>query len=87
MDTAEAIKSRRSIRNYQDRPLERELLMRVLEAGRLAPSARNLQEWKFIVVSDPKKRQELSGAARGQTFMAQAPVVNRRLWNCDRICR
>ena len=70
METTEAIKSRRSIRNYQDRPIEPELLLHVLEAGRLAPSARNLQEWKFIVVSDPKKRQDLSEAAKGQTFVA-----------------
>jgi nitroreductase len=75
MEIMEAIRSRRSIRSYQDRPIEDEKLARVLEAGRLAPSARNLQEWKFIVVRDKDKRQELSTAARGQTFVEQAPVV------------
>jgi nitroreductase len=75
MEIMEAIRSRRSIRNYQDRPIEQEKLIRVLEAGRQAPSARNLQDWKFIVVKDKEKRQKLSEAAKGQAFVAQAPVV------------
>jgi hypothetical protein len=75
MDITEAIRARRSIRSYQDRPIEQEKLMRVLDAGRLAPSARNLQDWKFIVVKDKEKRQRLSEAARGQAFVAQAPVT------------
>ena len=46
----EAIRSRRSIRSYQDRPVEQDELNLILEAGRLAPSARNLQDWRFVVV-------------------------------------
>ena len=75
MDIMEAITSRRSIRSYQDRPVEQDKLNLILEAGRLAPSARNLQDWRFVVVQDKDKRQELSTAARGQAFVAQAPVV------------
>lgn len=75
MEIKEAIRSRRSIRNYQDRPIEQDKLARVLEAGRLAPSARNLQEWKFVVVIDKEKRQKLSEAAMGQPYVASAPVV------------
>ena len=75
MEITEAIRSRRSIRNYQDRPIEQEKLMRILEAGRLAPSARNLQDWKFIVVRDKAKRQRLSEAAMGQPHLAKAPAV------------
>lgn len=75
MEIKEAIRARRSIRNYQDRPIEQEKLARVLEAGRLAPSARNLQEWKFVVVRDKEKRQKLSEAAMGQPYVASAPVV------------
>ena len=71
----EAIRARRSIRVYQDRPIEEEKLRRVLEAGRLAPSARNLQDWKFIIVRDKNKRQRLSVVALDQSFVAQAPVV------------
>ena len=75
MDIMEAIRSRRSIRAYQDRPVEQDKLNHILEAGRLAPSARNLQDWRFVVVQDKDKRQELSAAARGQAFVVQAPVV------------
>jgi nitroreductase len=46
-----------------------------MDAGRLAPSARNLQDWKFIVVKDKEKRQRLSEAAMGQPYVATAPVV------------
>jgi nitroreductase len=75
MNVIDAIKVRRSIRAYQDRQVEEEKLLVVLEAGRLAPSARNLQDWKFIIVRDKEKRQSLSVAAKGQPFVAQAPVV------------
>ena len=51
------------------------MLLKVLEAGRLTPSTRNFQDWKFIVVLDKEKRQRLSVAAKKQTFVAQAPVV------------
>ena len=46
----------------------------MLEAARLAPSARNRQEWRFIVVRDEKLRRELARAAHGQDFVAEAPV-------------
>src|SRR5512136_2542941 len=75
MNVMDVIKARRSIRAYQDRPVEDEKLLRVLEAGRLAPSARNLQDWKLIVVRDKNKRQRLSVVAMDQSFVAQAPVV------------
>lgn len=55
--------------------MDDETLNVVLEAGRLAPSARNMQDWKFIVVRDPALRRRLSEAARGQSFVGQAPVV------------
>ena len=75
MELMQAIRARRSIRNYLDRPVEEEKLLAVLEAGRLAPSARNMQDWRFIVVSDPATRQRLAEAARDQQFVAQAPLV------------
>ena len=74
MDVFEAIKARRSIREYLEREVEEEKLQRVLEAGRLAPSAKNIQEWRFIVVREKKTREKLAQAARSQTFVAQAPV-------------
>ena len=75
MKVMEAIAERRSIRNFSDRPVEEEKLLRVLEAGRLAPSARNMQDWKFVVVKDPVLRRRLAEAARNQEFIGQAPVV------------
>jgi nitroreductase len=75
MDVFEAIKTRRSIRNYQDRPVEKEKLAKVLEAARLAPSAKNRQEWKFIVIQNEETRYKLAVAAKYQMFIAEAPVV------------
>jgi len=70
-----AIRKRRSIRSYQDREVEEATLNQVLEAARLAPSANNRQEWKFVVVREKVIKQRLAEAANGQTFVAQAPVV------------
>jgi nitroreductase len=75
MNLMQAIRARRSIRNYQDKLVEEEKLLAVLEAGRLAPSAKNMQDWRFIVVRDLATRQRLAEAARDQQFVAQAPVV------------
>ncbi len=75
MDVSKAIRSRRSIRAYDSRDVEEDKLMRVLDSGRLSPSAGNRQERRFIVVRDAKKRQLLSEAARNQKFVAEAPVV------------
>ena len=75
MDVFDAIRNRRSIRSYLDRPVEREKIMQVIEAGRLAPSANNRQEWRFVVVQDRECRHRLAIAANGQGFVAEAPVV------------
>lgn len=75
MDVFTAIQSRRSIRKYTAAPVEEEKLLKVLEAARLSPSARNLQQWKFIVVRDEHTKAQLCEAACGQDFVAQAPVI------------
>ncbi|MGA9139446.1 MAG: nitroreductase family protein [Methanocella sp.] len=75
MDVFTAISQRKSIRAYQDRKIDEATLSRVLEAGRIAPSAGNRQDWKFIVVTDGETRKKLAMAARGQMFLSQAPVV------------
>ncbi|MFX1466657.1 MAG: nitroreductase family protein [Promethearchaeota archaeon] len=75
MDVYEAIRKRKSVRRYKDKEVEQEKLTRILEAARLAPSASNKQEWRFVVVKDKEKRRKLSEAARGQKFVAEAPVV------------
>lgn len=75
MKVMEAIAERRSIRSFSSKPVEEDKLLRVLEAGRLAPSARNMQDWKFVVVKDPGLRRRLAEAARNQEFVGQAPIV------------
>ena len=75
MDVYDAIRTRKSVRAYLDKPVEPEKLERVLEAARLAPSANNIQEWRFVVVTDAEKRRRLAEAASGQRFVAEAPVV------------
>lgn len=75
MNVATAIRERRSIRVYREDPVEEEKLALVLEAARIAPSARNRQEWKFVVVRDPATRERLGAAAPYGKFLAQAPVA------------
>ena len=75
MQVLEAIRARRSIRVFKKRPVSDEKLQRILEAGRLAPSARNVQEWKFIVVRHGGLREQLMQAAKNQYFVGSAPVV------------
>lgn len=75
MDIYEAIKIRKSVRSFLDRDIEEDKLQRVLEAARLAPSAKNKQEWRFVVVKDRQKREQLAQAAHDQTFVGEAPVV------------
>lgn len=74
MDVLEAIKNRRSIRNYQDKPVEEEKLQKILEAARLSPSAVNYQPWNFIVVQDKTARLNLLQAYKRDWF-ATAPII------------
>lgn len=74
MEFTEVVKNRRSIREYSDKPVPEDVLKRVLEAARIAPSGRNAQAWKFVVVRDAAKRLLLAQAAN-QPFIGQAPVI------------
>lgn len=69
------IKGRRSIREYKPDPIPDDVLKRVLNAARLAPSAKNIQPWRFIVVKDKGLRQKLVEPCHYQEFIAQAPVI------------
>lgn len=69
------IQQRYSVRSYYDRPVEKAKLASVLEAARLAPSARNCQDWRFVVVQDAALRKKLAVAANNQAFVGKAPVV------------
>ena len=75
MDVYEAIRTRKSVRSYLDREIGDEVLNRILGAGRLAPSARNDQEWRLVVVRDSNTKRKLSEAANNQGFVAEAGAV------------
>jgi len=75
MDILEIIQKRRSIREYQERPIPENILTDLIEALRWAPSAGNLQSRYFYFVFDPDLRRKLAAAALDQEFMARAPLV------------
>jgi nitroreductase len=75
MDVYGAIKDRRSVRAYKPAPIPGDMLRRVLDAGRLAPSAKNRQEWRFIVVQDPAVKERVVEATNRQDFAGTAPVM------------
>lgn len=74
MSILSELEGRRSIRKYKNKPIEQDKLLKVLEAARLSPSARNQQDWRFIVVKNSKVRERLTEAI-GQAFVGEAPVI------------
>ena len=60
MDVFEAVKTRRSIRRFLDRPVEEEKLQAMLESLRMSPSWANFQCWRFLVVKDASTREKIS---------------------------
>lgn len=70
MDTLEAIRTRRSVRKFSDRPVEPEKLQAVLEAARQAPSWANMQCSRFVVVEDPEVRARISELSYVEAFFA-----------------
>lgn len=78
MKFSELVLKRQSDRNYQNKPVARELVMTCIEAARLAPSACNSQPWKFVIVDEPCLLKEMAAAAAGMgmnKFARQAPVI------------
>ncbi|GAH25909.1 unnamed protein product, partial [marine sediment metagenome] len=69
------IEKRKSIRSYKHQDVEEEKLNYILQAFRKAPSAKNLQPWKLIIVKDKKKISDLSIACNNQTFLSEAPIL------------
>ena len=74
MDFYEIVKTRRSVRKYKPTPVETEKIDRILEAVRLAPSAKNLQPWHFILIQDPAVKTALKEAYPRDWFHT-APVI------------
>lgn len=75
---AELAKNRQSDRKYKNQPVEREKLVQCLETARISPSANNSQPWKFIVVDDHDKKEQIAKSAMGlgmNKFTRQCPVI------------
>ena len=74
MDVFECIRPRRSIRKYKDKQVPWDNIVTVMQAGKYAPSAGNLQNWKFIVVKSDEKRKAIAKACLDQEWMENAPI-------------
>lgn len=72
LEVFEAIKRRRSIRKYEQKVIEKEKLLNVLEAARLAPSAMNRQPYAFVVIKEKENVQKLSSACNQEWI---APII------------
>jgi nitroreductase len=75
MDVSEAIQKRVTTRRWKPTPVEKEKIVKVLEAGRRAPSWGNVQPWRYIVVQDKARIGELAKISGGQPHISTAPVV------------
>jgi len=74
MDLFDCISQRRSIRKYLKKHVEWEKVGRIIDAGRLAPSSGNIQDWQFLVVDNEHKRHAIAEASLEQSWMADAPI-------------
>jgi len=87
MTILETIRRRYSCRAYQDRAVEQEKLDQIFEAARLAPSAKNMQDWRFVAVTDKEKKHQLAEAANNQMFLEKAGVIIAACSNSDDVMR
>jgi nitroreductase len=74
MDAIEALKTRRSVRAYTGEPVPRKIIEDIVDCGRLAATAINIQPWEFVVVTDPKLRRRIAETTDHGKFIADAPV-------------
>ncbi|MBU1923046.1 MAG: nitroreductase family protein [Candidatus Omnitrophica bacterium] len=72
MDNLELLRFRRSIRTFQDKVIGKDQLEKIVDAARFAPTARNVQPWEFVVVTDKHKLTELAKLAENGRFMVKA---------------
>ena len=75
MNLIEAIQKRYSCRDYLDKPIEQEKLTQLFELARLAPSAKNLQDWRFVVVTDKETRLKVSGITNRLEVFGKAGAI------------
>ncbi|MHC4119824.1 MAG: nitroreductase family protein [Planctomycetota bacterium] len=87
MSVLETIRKRYSCRAYQDRPVEREKLDSILEAARLAPSARNMQDWRFVVVTESQVKRQVAETTNRPDVFAKAGAIIAACSNSDYVMR
>jgi nitroreductase len=75
MTVFEVIKKRYSCRAYIDKPVEQEKLDQILEAARQAPSAKNLQDWRLVIVTDKKTKQQVADCTNHSQAFGQAGAM------------
>ena len=75
METWDAVRARRNVREYTDQPIPRDQLERILEAGRRAPSSMNWQPWNFVVVTDRAQRIDLAKVWEHAAHVAQSAAT------------
>lgn len=75
MELMEAIKKRHSVRNFKEDEIAEPDLEKILEAACLAPTAGNMQAWRFVVVRNKITKRDLGISALNQMWMAKAPVI------------
>ena len=75
MSPIDFIRSRRSIRRYEKKDIPSDILDKIIEAGRQAPSAANRQPRRFIIITDYKIKKELSKGGSFNRFLKDSPLV------------
>lgn len=75
MDVHEAIRTRYAVRDFRPDALPQDTILRILEAGRLAPSQRNRQQWHFVVVQDRETLRKIGELSPTGSFIGQAPMA------------
>jgi nitroreductase len=73
-DVFEVLQKRRSVRKFLEAPLDWENVGDILDAGRVAPTAGNVQDVRFLVIQDPEQRNKVAEACYQQYWMAKAPI-------------
>ena len=88
MSVAEAIRKRYSCRSYDEsRPVEQEKLDQIFELARLAPSAKNMQDWRFVVVTEKDKKRRVAGCTNQAEFFSKAGAIIAACSNSEHVMR
>lgn len=74
MDAINCIKTRRSVRSFKPEPIDRSVIEDIVDCGRLAASAINIQPWLFVAITDPETRKKVASITDHGRFIADAPL-------------